>query len=135
MGTITLSVATSVGAQMQLSPAPEDAELYFITPRNGDVVSTTFTVRFGLKGMGVAPAGVDSVNTGHHHLLIDTADAVKLGQALPTTDQVQHFGGGQTETEVTLPPGEHTLQLVLGNYLHVPHQPPVMSSTITITVE
>jgi hypothetical protein len=132
---LTLMAATAF-AQMERSPAPEDADLYFITPQDGDVVAGTFTVKFGLKGMGVAPAGVDQVNTGHHHLIINVPEEeIPMQQPLPMTDQFMHFGGGQTETEVTLPPGEHTLQLVLGNYLHVPHDPPVMSKAITITVE
>lgn len=128
--------AVAAHAQIERSAAPGDAELYFITPQDGDVVSGTFTVRFGLKGMGVAPAGVDQPDTGHHHLIINVPeDDIPLQQPLPTSDQFVHFGGGQTETEVTLAPGQHTLQLVLGNYLHVPHDPPVMSKAITVTVE
>lgn len=128
--------AWAVQAQMARSPAPEDAALYFITPQDGDVVSSTFTVRFGLKGMGVAPAGIDQANTGHHHLIIDVDEAdIPLDRPLPADDRFVHFGGGQTETEVTLPPGEHTLQLVLGNHLHIPHDPAVVSATITVTVE
>lgn len=129
------AVVASVQAQMARSPAPAGAELYFVSPQDGDIVPSTFTVRFGLKGMGVAPAGVDQANTGHHHLLIDVADAdIPLDRPLPADEHFVHFGGGQTETEVTLPPGEHTLQLVLGNYLHIPHDPPVMSEVITVTV-
>jgi hypothetical protein len=120
---------------MPVSPAPEDAELYFITPQDGEVVDATFTVVFGLRGMGVAPAGVDLKDTGHHHLLIDVdRDDVNLRMPLPMTDSIRHFGGGQTETQVTLEPGEHTLQLVLGDHLHIPHDPPVMSEVITVTV-
>lgn len=132
----SLTVFGSVcAADTPLSPAPDGAAVYFITPQDGDVVGPTFTVRFGLRGMGVAPAGVDQPHTGHHHLLIDLDEEVALNLPLPATDQVRHFGGGQTEAEVTLPPGSHTLQLMLGNYLHVPHDPPVRSETITVTVE
>jgi len=132
---LSLALAAGALADSLRSPAPDGAELYFIAPRDGDVVSSPFTVRFGLKGMGVAPAGVDQVNTGHHHLLIDFAEAVNLELPLPATDQVRHFGGGQTEAEIALPPGEHTLRLMLGNHLHIPHDPPVASEIITITVK
>lgn len=127
---------TAVAAEMPRSPAPEGARLYFITPQDGDTVPATFTVRFGLDGMGVAPAGVDHPNTGHHHLLIDVAEnEISMDWPLPATERFVHFGGGQTETQVTLEPGEHTLRLLLGNHLHIPHDPPVMSETITVTVE
>lgn len=116
------------------SAAPDGAEVYFISPVNGEYVPPRFTVRFGLRGMGVAPAGVDVPGTGHHHLLIDAPADLDLGQPLPSSDQVRHFGKGQTEASVELPPGTHTLQLVVGNHLHVPHDPPVMSGTITVTV-
>ncbi len=109
--------------------------LYFITPADGDVVSGDFEVRFGLKGMGVAPAGVDKSNTGHHHILIDVDSMPTPNIPLPKSDHVRHFGGGQTETTLNLPAGTHTLQLVLGNYAHIPANPPVMSEKITITVE
>ena len=115
------------------TPSPEGAMLYFITPTDGDTVATTFTVRFGLKGMGVAPAGMDKPNTGHHHLLIDADSLPEPGK--PMGKNVQHFGGGQTEAELTLEPGMHTLQLVLGDKNHVPHDPPVMSKRINITVK
>ena len=111
-----------------------DAEVYFISPENGDTVSGEFGVRFGLRGMGVAPAGVDAANTGHHHLLIDVEVLPPLDVPLPKTEHVRHFGGGQTETTLNLAPGTHTLQLLLGNYSHVPHNPPVLSEKITITV-
>jgi hypothetical protein len=115
------------------SPAPENAELYFISPRDGAVVESPVTVRFGLKNMGVAPAGVDVKNTGHHHLLIDT-DPPALDRPVPSDEHHRHFGGGQTETTIELEPGRHTLQLLLGDKNHIPHDPPVMSERITITV-
>lgn len=124
-----------LGAEQLSSPAPEDAEVYFIAPEDGATVPPTFAVKFGLVGMGVAPAGVDVADTGHHHLLIDVARLPDMTQPLPATEQIVHFGKGQTETVITLPPGEHSLQLVLGNYLHIPHDPPVISDRITVIVE
>ena len=119
---------------LSVSAAFADAEVYIISPRDGDTVNGEITVRFGLRGMGVAPAGADVANTGHHHLLIDMDALPPLDMPLPKTDQLRHFGGGQTETTLELEPGTHTLQLLLGNYSHVPHNPPVMSEKITITV-
>ena len=116
-------------------PAPEGAQVYFITPQDGASVGQTFTVRFGLKGMGVAPAGVDVPATGHHHLLVDVATLPLLDAPLPATEQILHFGKGQTETELTLPPGTHTLQLLIGDKHHVPMDPPVKSEKISITVQ
>ncbi|MEZ5596005.1 MAG: DUF4399 domain-containing protein [Pseudomonadales bacterium] len=138
IGAALLLVASLVRAEdapTLVSASPAGAELYFIAPLDGDTVPATFTVRFGLRGMGVAPAGADLPNTGHHHLLIDHEGEISLTTPLPKSDQVQHFGGGQTETTVTLSPGKHRLQLVLGNYLHIPHDPPVMSKEITVTVQ
>ncbi|MGD8340854.1 MAG: DUF4399 domain-containing protein [Gammaproteobacteria bacterium] len=114
--------------------APAAAEVYIQTPADGAEVRSPFTVRFGLRGMGVAPAGITAPNTGHHHLLIDVDPLPPENLPLPSSDQVRHFGAGQTETELDLPPGEHTLQLVLGDAMHIPHQPPVRSDRITITV-
>lgn len=116
------------------SPSPDRATAYIISPADGETVSSPVTVKFGLQGMGVAPAGVQQANTGHHHLLIDTSSLPPDNLPLPATDQVVHFGGGQTETTIALAPGTHTLQLVLGDYLHIPHDPPVRSQQITITV-
>jgi hypothetical protein len=127
-------MGTTVFADEMISKSPSDAKVYFIEPVDGATVSETFTVKFGLSGMGVAPAGVNKENTGHHHLLIDT-ELPDLTQAIGTSDKMKHFGGGQTESEITLSSGKHTLQLVLGNYLHVPHDKPVISKKITITVE
>ncbi|WP_375170308.1 DUF4399 domain-containing protein [Marinobacter sp.] len=122
-------------ADGHMSAAPANAEVYFVQPMDGDTVQSPFTVVFGLRNMGVAPAGIDKDGTGHHHLLIDTELPSDMSQPLPATDQVKHFGGGQTETELELPAGEHTLQLLLGNHAHVPHSEPVVSERITITVE
>ena len=116
-------------------PSPEGAEVYFIAPEDGATVSSPFLVQFGLKGMGVAPAGVEWEDSGHHHIVVDR-EAPPLDDYMPTDeDWLLHFGGGQTETMVELAPGEHTLQLILGDQDHLPHDPPVMSEVITITVE
>jgi Domain of unknown function (DUF4399) len=118
-----------------ISKAPDTARVYIISPKDGDTVGKTFIVKFGLSGMGVAPAGVNKEGTGHHHLLIDMDTLPDMTKSMPASDQLVHFGGGQTEAEVTLPPGKHTLQLLLGNYLHIPHDKPVLSEKITINVE
>ena len=119
------------------SKSPDDALVYFIEPVDGQVVSGDFTVKFGLSGMGVAPAGINVDNTGHHHLLVDLPGDIlpELTAPLPSNDHVRHFGKGQTQTTIKLEPGEHTLQLLLGNYLHIPHDKVVISEKITITVE
>lgn len=132
---LALAVHGGAGQAIEPTPAPPGAEVYFISPANGAHVSGKFTVRFGLRSMGVAPAGVEFPDSGHHHLLINAEPMPDLTQPLPANDSVRHFGKGQTETELELPPGRYTLQLVLGNHLHIPHQPPVMSGTITITVD
>ncbi len=116
-------------------PAATGAEVYIIAPKDGATVKSPVTVQFGLKGMGVAPAGIKFDNTGHHHLLIDSELPAKLGAPLAATEKSVHFGKGQTETSVTLSPGKHTLQLVLADYLHIPHSPPVVSKKITVVVE
>lgn len=118
-----------------LSHAPKEAQAYITKPQNGSTVPETFTVEFGLSGMEVAPAGVDKEGTGHHHLLIDVSETPDLTTALPASYNVRHFGAAQTETELTLPSGKHTLQLILGNYAHVPHDNPVVSEPIEIVVE
>jgi hypothetical protein len=124
----------SAAGGLEPSPAPAGANVYFISPADGAVLSSPVTIRFGLANMGVAPAGVDRAATGHHHLLIDQPELPDLSLPLPATPTLRHFGGGQTEVTVELAPGQHTLQLLLGNHLHIPHQPPVMSGIITITV-
>lgn len=125
------------GASQAELPWPANARVYFIEPNNGAVITGKVTVKFGLSGMGVAPAGVDKANTGHHHLLID-ADAPtgeQLNEPLPVDAHVRHFGGGQTETVLDLPPGRHTLQIILGDANHIPHNPPLESGKIEIEVQ
>lgn len=126
-------VATATAQERTASPA--GAEVYIIAPKDGAKVTNPVTVEFGLKGMGIAPAGIKMDNTGHHHLLIDTDLPADLSQPIPAIDGKSiHFGKGQTETTVTLPPGKHTLQLLLGDHLHIPLNPVVASKKITITV-
>nr|WP_319382404.1 DUF4399 domain-containing protein [uncultured Roseibium sp.] len=124
------------------TPANPDAKVYFVNLNDGDKVSGPVTVVFGLSGMGVAPAGIEKENTGHHHLLINRAPigegedgADEFIYNIPADDNHKHYGGGQTETVLELGPGEHTLQLVLGDLNHIPHDPPIYSDVITITVE
>jgi hypothetical protein len=122
-------------AQERIAPAP-NSEVYFIAPSNGATVHGPVTVKFGLKGMGIAPAGVKFDNTGHHHLLVDTDfSTVDLNAPMPATDKILHFGKGQTETILTLSPGKHTLEIVFADYLHKSFDPPLHSKKITITVE
>ncbi|MCQ3031603.1 DUF4399 domain-containing protein [Pseudomonas syringae] len=122
-------------ADVLRTPSPAGAEVYIISPKDGETVPGTFKVQFGLKGMGVAPAGVDIPETGHHHLLIDVKDQPDLNAPLPMTDNIRHFGKGQTETEVTLPPGPHTLQLLVGDKSHIPLNPSVESKVIRVNVK
>src|SRR5262249_7000004 len=119
------------------SAAPEGAFSYFVNLKDGDTVASPFKVVFGLSpNMGVAPSGVEKPNVGHHHLLIDTTlSAEEMSQPITVDDQHVHFGKGQTETMITLPPGKHTLQLVLGDWTHIPFKPMVHSEVITLTVE
>lgn len=117
------------------SPAPKNAYLYIGWPNDGEVISSdNFRVWFGLRNMGVAPAGVEKPLTGHHHLIID-APLPPMDEEIPADNNHVHFGKGQTETRITLAPGTHTLQLLMGDHNHVPHNPPVMSKKITITVK
>lgn len=129
------SISAPAFANELISKSAPGASVYFVTPSNGQTVTQTFNVKFGLKGMGVAPAGAIFDNTGHHHILIDTVELPAMDSSLPATEKIRHFGGGQTETELTLEPGTHTLQLLLGNFAHIPHDKPVLSEKITITVE
>jgi hypothetical protein len=122
-------------ADVPHTASPAGAEVYIISPKDGATVPGTFKVQFGLKGMGVAPAGVDVPDTGHHHLLIDVKDQPDLNAPLPVSDNIRHFGKGQTETEVTLAPGRHTLQLIVGDKSHIPLNPSVESKAITVNVK
>ena len=129
-----LLISASVAFAQERTPAPAGAEVYIIAPKNGAHVHSPVLVQFGLKGMGIAPAGIKFDNTGHHHLLIDTDAPADLAAPLPATDKIVHFGKGQTETSLTLAPGKHTLQLLLADQNHIPHSPPLLSRKITITV-
>ena len=136
LGLIMLICSLPVMAsELPRSASPENAKVYFIQPQDGDVISGgKVKVIFGLSGMGVAPAGIEKKNTGHHHLLINVVE-LPMNMPIPSDANHKHFGGGQTETVLELAPGEHTLQLILADHLHIPHKPPVMSEVITITVE
>ena len=116
------------------TPAPQGARLYFISPADGETVTSPVRVRFGAQGVGIAPAGIEAGGTGHHHLIVD-GGLPPLDQPIPANETYRHFGGGQTEATVALTPGEHTLQLLMGDHLHVPHKPVVASPRITILVE
>ena len=119
-----------------VSKSPEGAKVYFINLENGQTVKGSFKVQFGLEGMGIAPAGVNIENTGHHHLLINMdTKTINFTKPLPASGKIKHFGKGQTETILKLLKGQHTLQLLLGNYLHIPHDKPVISPKITINVK
>ena len=131
-GAISLNtIALSVMAQ---ESEGSGARAYFIAPVDGDTVSSPVDIVFGLSGMGVAPAGVDFPNSGHHHVLIDLDTMPPMDQPLPANENIVHFGLGQTEAKIELSPGQHTLQMVVGNMLHTPHDTPVVSDKITITV-
>lgn len=116
------------------TPAPEGAKVYIVEPKNGAVVQSPVKVVFGASAIGVAPAGVQKEATGHHHLLIDTG-LPPLDQPIPSDAKHRHFGGGQTEVVIELPPGEHSLQLLMADHAHVPHNPPIVSEPIRITVK
>lgn len=136
-------LVVSAGAALaQDTPAPENAEVYFANLSDGDTVEGPVTVIFGLEGMGVAPAGMEADETGHHHVLINRPllgegpdGSEEMNGTLPADENHRHFGGGQTQTTLDLEPGTHTLQLVFADHNHVPHDPPVASQVIEITVE
>ncbi len=141
-GVAALCLSASLALAQGETPSNPDARVYFVNLADGDTVQSPVTVVFGLSGMGVAPAGTEKENTGHHHLLIDRPPlgegedgADELSYGLPADDNHLHFGGGQTQVTLDLAPGEHTLQLVLGDAGHVPHATPIVSEVITITVE
>ena len=136
------AVAWTHAASAGETPAGKDAKVYFVHLKDGDTVSSPVLVQFGLSGMGVAPAGTEKELTGHHHLFIDRMalgkgedGAEEFNANIIKDEKNVHFGNGQTETKVELPPGKHTFQLVLGDKDHIPHNPPVMSDVITITVQ
>lgn len=138
---LALALAAFAGGAVAAMPAaipvhaaPADARVYIISPADGATVGQEFTVRFGLAGMGIAPAGIEKEHTGHHHLLIDVAALPQAGKPIPNDASHRHFGGGQTETVLHLAPGTHTLQLELGDASHVPFDPPVVSKRITVHV-
>ncbi len=116
------------------SPAAPDSYVYIISPQDGEIVHSPVLVKFGLRGMGIAPAGIESENTGHHHLLIDVEKLPDLDKPIPADEQHKHFGKGQTEALIELSPGKHSLQLLLGDFSHIPHDTAVTSKTITINV-
>ena len=142
LATVASVCLAAPGFAQDQSPSPKGAQAYFINLKDGDSVSSPVLIAFGLAGMGVAPAGTEVENTGHHHLLINRAPlgegpdgADELIYGLPADDNHVHFGKGQTQVSLDLPAGTHTLQMVLGDMNHVPHNPPVMSDVITIVVE
>ena len=135
------STETAVGSETAAEPAAlprtasaDGASVFFIIPADGATVSNPISIEFGIAGMDVVKAGDSQPHSGHHHLLIDTG-LPDLGLPIPADEHHVHFGDGSTTTEITLPPGEHTLQMLLGDHLHIPHNPPLLSEQITITVE
>ena len=133
---LVLATASVAVAQAQeRTSSPKGAKVFIISPKDGETVTSPVTVKFGIKGMTLAPAGTKQENTGHHHVLIDADPPADLSQPLPATDKIVHFGKAQTETTLTLPPGKHSLQLLLADQNHIPHKPPVLSKKITITVK
>jgi len=131
----TAAAPAPAPAALVRKAAPAGAMAYIIEPTDGATVTNPVRVVFGLKGIGVAPAGVDRNDAGHHHLLVDAGLPADLGVPIPNDEQHRHFGGGQTETTLTLTPGRHTLQLLLGDHLHIPFDPPIASTVVTIEVQ
>jgi hypothetical protein len=129
-----VTLTTAAMAQDFRTAAPAAAKVYFLEPKNGAEITGPVVVKMGLAGMGVAPAGVEKKDTGHHHILVNQEKFDGMAP-LPADDKHRHFGNGQTETSLALPAGKHTLQLVLGDHNHIPHNPPVTSEVITITVK
>jgi hypothetical protein len=130
---VTVSTPVLAAGYVKVAAAP-GAALYFVNLKNGDTVSSPVLIQFGLRGMGVAPAGIEKAGTGHHHLLIDVAE-LDVNAPIAVSDQLRHFGLGQTEVTLEMKTGQHTLQLLMGDQNHIPHHPAVMSERITITVK
>ncbi|MGB5688579.1 MAG: DUF4399 domain-containing protein [Woeseiaceae bacterium] len=131
---VEASAAEPAASMPARTESADEARVYFVSPADGETVSNPVSVVFGIEGMTVAPAGQDVPHSGHHHLLIDT-ELPDLGLPIPKDENHIHFGDGSTATEITLEPGEHRLQLLLGDHLHIPHDPPLTSDVITINVE
>lgn len=127
-------VAEEAAPALPRTPSPAGARVFFITPADGDSVTSPVAIEFGIEGMTVAPAGVEQAASGHHHLIVD-AELPDPGLPVPKSANYIHFGDGSTSTSLELESGEHTLQLILGDHLHIPHDPPVYSGVIRITVE
>jgi Domain of unknown function (DUF4399) len=134
LATLACTAMAQTPAALPRTASPAGAKVYIVSPKDGATVKGPVTVVFGLSGMGIAPAGMQAENTGHHHLLIDADLPADTSLPLPATDNIKHFGKGQTETTLDLKPGKHTLQLVLGDHMHIPFNPVVASKKITITV-
>jgi hypothetical protein len=135
---LVLTLTTALLAALPVlarTPAPANAQVYFIWPSDGMVIRQGFWVRMGLRNMGVAPKGTAIANTGHHHLLIDADLPEKMDEPVPSDRSHLHFGAGETEARIELPPGRHTLQLLLADKDHIPHDPPIYSKKITVTVK
>ncbi|MSQ92790.1 MAG: DUF4399 domain-containing protein [Gammaproteobacteria bacterium] len=130
---LLMVASAALAAGLPRSTAPAEARAYIISPLDGATVSSPVTVQFGLHGMGIAPAGIEMANTGHHHLLIDVG-LPPMDQPVPADERHLHFGKGQTETTINLAPGKHRLQLLLADHLHLPHEPAIVSEPVTITV-
>lgn len=135
LGALVSITSIAMAADSPASDAVVESKVFIISPANGATVPTTFTVKFGAAGVDIMPAGTDQPNSGHHHLLIDTDVLPDFHAPLPATPTLLHFGKAQTEAEITLAPGVHTLQLVLGNYVHIPGEHPLVSEKITVTVK
>lgn len=130
---VNVSTPTLAAGYVKVAAAP-GSSLYFANLKNGETVSSPVVIQFGLRGMGVAPAGIEKAGTGHHHLLVDVAE-LDVNAPIPTSDQHRHFGLGQTEVSLEMKPGQHTLQLLMGDQNHIPHHPVVISERITVTVK
>jgi hypothetical protein len=133
-GVTAFAAASAMASAGDRTAAPAGAEAYIIAPADGATVSSPVTIVFGLRGMGVAPAGTEKAKTGHHHLIVD-APLPDMDEPVPADDNHRHFGGGQTETAIELAPGEHTIQLLMGDLNHIPHNPAIISNKITIMVK